>query len=523
MGVGNVLRRCAFNFPNKLALISKDRRITYADLNRRVNCVANSLVKMGLKKGDRVAVLLHNCPEFIELYFACAKSGGTFVPINNLLKQKEFLQIFEYIRPRFFIFDEEFIEIVQSNAAELKSIEFPIVLGGETTAFKQYGDLVDQGVPAEPSVTVSDDDLVSIFLTSGTTGRPKGAMRTHRHDTINIMSCALELGLRHEDRALLLFPFYHVTFADSLRHILMSNTIVIRREGGFDPRRVLNLLSTEGVTVCQFVPTMINAMLQEDSLEEFDLSRFRLLLYAASPMPVELLKKAMNRFKCQFFQLYGQTETGPCTTALAPEDHVLDGSEAQMARLASAGRPVLDYELRIVDEEGKDVAVGEVGEIIVRSEAMTVGYWELPEETARAIQDGWLYTGDFGKFDAAGYVFIVDRKHDMIISGGKNIYPREIEEVIYTHEAVLEAAVIGIPDDYWGESVKACIVLKDGMNATEEEIISLCKHTIASYKKPRSVEFMQRLPKSPTGKILKRMLREQYGNGGASRVTIGAI
>ena len=201
-------------------------------------------------------------------------------------------------------------------------------------------------------------------------------MRTHRHDLINMMSCALELGIRHDDRALLLFPFYHVTFADNLRHILMSNTIVIRREGSFNPEAVLEILSTEGITTCQFVPTMINAMLQADSTEKYDLSRFRLLVYAASPMPVELLKKAMKRFKCQFCQLYGQTETGPCTTALRPEDHVLEGSEAQMARLASAGRPVVDYELRIVNEDGNDVAVGEVGEIIVRSEAMTIGYWE---------------------------------------------------------------------------------------------------------------------------------------------------
>jgi acyl-CoA synthetase (AMP-forming)/AMP-acid ligase II len=342
-------------------------------------------------------------------------------------------------------------------------------------------------------------------------------MRTHRHDLINMMSSALEVGIRYDDRALLLFPFYHVTFADNLRHILMSNTIVIRREGSFDPKEILELLSKEGITTCQFVPTMINAMLQVEDIEKFDLSRFRLLSYAASPMPVELLKKAMSRFKCQFCQLYGQTETGPCTAALRPEDHVLEGSEEQIARLASAGRPVVDYEMRIVDLDGNDVAVGEVGEIIVRSEAMTLGYWRLPEETSRTIQNGWLYTGDFGKFDEGGYVYIVDRKHDMIISGGKNIYPREIEEVIYTHEAVLETAVIGVPDDYWGESVKAFVVLKDGMRASEEEIINLCKENIASYKKPRSVEFVQQLPKSPTGKILKRVIREQYGKSSETK------
>ena len=255
---------------------------------------------------------------------------------------------------------------------------------------------------------------------------------------------------------------------------------------------------------------MINAMLQTASLKKYDLSQLRLIIYAASPMPVELLKKAMNRFHCQFVQMYGQTETGPCTTALKPEDHILEGSEAQMARLASAGRAVLDYEIRIVDMMGNDLVRGEVGEIIVRSEAMTIGYWNLPEETAKTIKNGWLYTGDFGRFDEQGYVFIVDRKHDMIISGGKNIYPREIEEVIYTHKAVLETAVIGVPDEYWGESVKAFVVLKQGMKVTEDEIIDLCKKTIAGYKKPRSVEFVQQLPKSPTGKILKRVIKSQY-------------
>jgi long-chain acyl-CoA synthetase len=295
-----------------------------------------------------------------------------------------------------------------------------------------------------------------------------------------------------------------------MRHFLMANTVAIRREGGFEAREVLGLLSRERISICQFVPTMINALLQVDDLSGYDLSLFRLMPYAASPMPVELLKRAMQKFSCQFMQMYGQTETGPATTALRPEDHRLEGSPSEVARLASAGRPIVDYEVRIVDEAGRDVIVGEVGELIVRSEAMTIGYWELPEETARTIRDGWLHTGDYCRFDEEGFVFIVDRKNDMIISGGKNIYPREIEEVLYTHEAVLEAAVIGVPDDYWGEAVKAFVVLKPGKQTTAEEIIALCKQHLASYKKPKSVEFRPHLPKSPTGKLLKRVIREDY-------------
>ncbi|MFH1112824.1 MAG: long-chain-fatty-acid--CoA ligase [Pseudomonadota bacterium] len=518
MSVGSVLRRSAFNYPHKTALVFRNQRITYAEMNRRVNCVANSLLEMGLGKGDRVAGLLHNCPEFFELYFACAKCGGVFVPINNLLRSRELLQIFDYIKPRFLVVDKDFGASVQADAAEMKSTEFLFTLGDDSAGGNSYENLVTRGDSSEPDVPISNDDLVNIFLTSGTTGRPKGAMRTHGHDKLNMMSCAIELGLTREDRALLLFPFYHITFTDNLRHVLMSNTIVIRQEGAFNPPEVLELLSSEGITMCQFVPTMVNAMLQVESLEEYDLGKFRYLLYAASPMPVDLLKRAMRKFGCKFFQLYGQTETGPAVTALRPEDHVMEGSDAQLARLASAGRPLVDYEVRIVDKDGKDVPVGEVGEIIVRSEAMTSGYWNLPEETAATIRDGWLYTGDYGRFDEEKYVYLVDRKHDMICSGGKNIYPREIEEVIYTHEAVMEAAVIGVPDDYWGEAVKALVVLKEGMQATEREIIDLCRENIASYKKPKSVEFVEQLPKSPTGKILKRVIREDYWQGRERRV-----
>ncbi len=517
MNVGDVLKRSASNFPDKSALIFDDQRIDYRNLNIRVNCLSNSLLNMGLKKGDRIAVLLHNCPEFIEIYFACAKSGGIIVPINNLLRIRELKEILEYIEPRFLIFDKEFDQIVHTSSAGIKSIDFLITLQEESEVFQKYNDLVINGDDEEPKVKVSDDDIGGIFLTSGTTVKPKGAMRTHRHDVLNMMTSALELGIRHDDTALLLFPFYHITFADSLRHILMSNSVVLRKEGHFDPKRILSLLSRERVTTCQFVPTMINAMLELKDQTDFDLSHFRLLIYAASPMPVELLKKAMNRFKCQFCQLYGQSETGPSTTILGPDDHITAGAKNVIDRLASAGRAVVDYELRIVDEAGNDVATGQVGEIAVRSDAMTAGYWRLPEETAKAIRDGWLYTGDMGKFDDQRYVYIVDRKNDMIISGGKNIYPREIEEVLYTHEAVLEATVIGMPHDYWVETPVAFVVLKKGMKVSEEELIDLCKQSIASYKKPQYIKIVDQLPKSPTGKILKREIRDQYSKKNKAR------
>jgi long-chain acyl-CoA synthetase len=514
MGLGNILRRSAARFPDKIALIFKERKMTYQELDRRVNRLANGLLQMGAQKGDRIAVLLHNCPEFIEIYFACTRSGAIFVPINNLLRETELKKIVEYIRPRFVLVDPDFEGVIRSVAGGRDFTEFMISLNNEPSEpFTSYEALLAKGGPSEPEVSTSHDDVMGIFLTSGTTGLPKGAMRTHGQNLINAMTGAMELKLAYDDRALLLFPFYHVTFEDQVRHFLMGNTVCIRREGRFDPKEVLEILERERITICQFVPTMVNAMLQEKTIESYDLTSLRLIPYAAAPMPVELLRKAMQRFKRQFIHFYGQTETGPMTTVLKPEDHIMEGTDAQVARLASAGRAALDFEVRIVDKAGKDVAVGEVGEIIVRSEAMTIGYWNLPDETAKTIRNGWLYTGDFGRFDEEKYVFIVDRKNDMIISGGKNIYPREIEEVIYTHEAVLEVAVVGVPDDYWGESVKALVVLKDGMNATENEIIDLCKERLASYKKPKSVEFRHELPKSTTGKVLKRVIRSEYWKG----------
>jgi long-chain acyl-CoA synthetase len=519
MPMGDIIRRSAHRFPNKTALIFGKERLSYEALNSRINRLADSLMKGGLKKGDRIAALLHNGPEFFEIYFASAKLGGIFVPINNLLKKNELKQIFEYIEPAAIFFDGEYFEHLETMGSTLKASRFQVGAGGGSgPGVDQYEALINDGKDEEPAVKVADDDIASIFLTSGTTGVPKGAMRTHRHAYIDTLVGSVELNLRQDDRMLMVFPFYHVTWEDNLRHILMANTIVIRREGSFDAKEVFGLLEAHEITVCQLVPTMISTMLQMEDVDAYDLSRFRLLTYTASPMPVELLKKTMKRFKCRFMQFYGQTETGPLTTILRPEDHLLDGSDLQLARLASAGRTVLNYEARIVDEHGKDVPVGEVGELIVRSESMTIGYWKLPEETAKTIKNGWLYTGDFGRMDDQGYVYIVDRKNDMIISGGKNIYPREIEEVLYKHDAVLEAAVVGVPDDHWGESVRALVVLKPGKKADEEDIISFCKEHLASYKKPRWVEFREELPKNPTGKILKRVIRDEYWKGRERRI-----
>ena len=510
MAMKDVLRTTATRLPNKTAFIMGDTAITYEWFNRRVNRLAHAMLEMGLQKGDRVAVLVHNSIEFFEIYMALCKIGGVMVPINNLLREKELLRDFSYLKPRYVFFDAEFLNSAEILMVQIDSLEGSVGIGSFSSSdHKHYEAIFEGQSDAEPEVDVHEDDLMSIFLTSGTTGSPKGVMRTHRHNYINALAGAVEIGLRPDDRALLLFPFYHVTLDDQFCHLLRGATIVIRREGNFNAQEVLALISRQRITICHFVPTMINALLQGDNIEQYDLSAFRLALYAAAPMPVDLLQKALKRMPCGFMQFYGQTETGPLTTVLRSEDH-LDRSDAGIKRLASCGRPALHFEVRLLDEEGQEVSPGEVGELVVRGEAMSTGYWELPEENKELIKGGWLHTGDYAMQDDYGYIYIVDRKHDMIISGGKNIYPSEIEEVLYKHPAVLETSVIGVPDDHWGESVKAAVVLKEGEEVTSKELIAFCRKNLASYKKPRSVEFFDDLPKSPTGKILKRELRDEY-------------
>jgi acyl-CoA synthetase (AMP-forming)/AMP-acid ligase II len=515
MTVGEMLTRSAHKFPAKTALVSEDISLDFKALNERVNRLANALIEKGLKKGDRIGVLVHNCHQFVEIYFSAAKAGGIFCPYNSHLKQLELKDIINYSKPKFLFVDSDFGEMINVLKAELNTVESVICLQKPSHAFMEdYEEFVAKGEINEPGTRVLEDDVQSIIFTAGTTGKPKGAMRTHRHLLSDAVASAIDLKVGYDERVLITFPMYHVACEDNIvRHSFLPNTIYIRKEGGFNPAEVLEYISKERISRCQFVPTMIHSLIQTPDVDKYDLSSLKLILYAGSSMPVELLKKALTIFPCGFAQMYGQTESGPFTTVLRPEDHILDGTEKSVARLASSGKPALNYEIRIVDENDNDVQNGEVGEIIGRSEAMTIGYWQMPEATAEKLKNGWLHTGDLGKFDEDGYIYIVERKNDMIISGGVNVYPREIEEVLYKHPAVSEVAVIGLPDEHWGEVVKAVIVLKKSASATEAEMIEFCGKHLAGFKKPKTVDFWEELPKSSTGKILKKDMRKHYEKG----------
>jgi len=512
MTIGDLLSRNANKFPEKLAVVSEGFSMDYGTFNERVNRLGNSLIDAGLETGDRIGALVHNSHQFFEIYFAAAKIGGIFCPYNNHLKAVELADIINYSTPRFLFVDSDFGAMADGMRPAIESVERYVCLQSlERPYMESYETMVAQGRREEPAIQVTENDTLSIFFTAGTTGRPKGAMRAHRHLMSDAIAGVIELKVDYDERVLITFPLYHVAGEDNIvRHMFMANTFYLKREGGFDPVEILRYISQEKITRCQMVPTMIHSLLQVPNVDEFDLSSLRLILYAGAPMPVELLKRALAIFRCGFAQLYGQTESGPLTTVLRPEDHILDGSDEKQQRLASSGRAVVNYEIRIVDEHDQDVPLGEVGEIIARSEAMMSAYWQMPNETAQKLRNGWLHTGDLGRMDEDGYVYIVERKNDLIISGGVNVYPREVEEVLYKHPDVSEASVVGIADEHWGEVVKAVIVLKAGAQTTEAEIKAFCGEHLAGYKKPKSVDFWKELPKSPQGKVLKKEIRAHY-------------
>jgi long-chain acyl-CoA synthetase len=383
-----------------------------------------------------------------------------------------------------------------------------------------YDDVVSKGSHMQESVDqeMEDDDLAGLFYTGGTTGRAKGVMLSHKNIVSNAINAIMATSYTGHDIYLHAAPMFHLadigsTFAFTMlgaRHVFIPM---------FNPLHVLQAIQNEKVTVTVLVPTMINAVLNHPEVDNYDLSSLRRLVYGASPMPVQLLKQGLQKWGQIFLQGYGMTETSPLLTVLDAEDHILDGTPEQVRRLSSCGREVLGVEVRVVSAEGEDVHPGEIGEIIASGPNVMSGYWRMPEATAAAIVDGWMHTGDLATVDEENYIYIVDRAKDMIISGGENIYSVEVENALYTHPAVLEVAVIGIPHDMWGEAVHAVVVCKPGMNVTAGDLIEHARMQIAGYKVPRSIEFAQEaLPKSGAGKILKRDLRDKYWAGKSRNV-----
>ena len=509
MLLGDLVQRNTKLFPEKIAVIFEDKRFTWAELNERVNRLANALLSLGAKRGDHVAVLSKNCHEYLETYFACARNATICTAINYRLSTRELHYVIDNSEAKIVLVSDEFLETLEKIRPDLKNVEHYIVIGQTPEGMKSYDEIIAAATALPPDVDQHEDDVVLQMYTSGTTGLPKGAMLSHRNLITNAIGCSFGMQFQPDDCLLMVAPLYHMAAGmTSLATIMQGGPILLHRD--FNPIAILDDMEGGNVTVVLLIPVMINFLLQMPEVETRDFSNIRGIVYGASPMPVEVLRKAIEVFQCDFIQGYGQTESSAVLCVLRPEDHVLDGTPEQLKRLASAGREIFGTEVRVVDEESNDVEPGQIGEVIGRGANVMKGYWNMPEASAETLRGGWLHTGDLGTVDEDGYVYILDRVKDMIISGGENVYSREVEEVLYMHPAIADAAVIGVPHEQWGESIRAIIVLREGKNAGEEEIIDFCRDKLAGYKRPRSIEFIDSLPRNLSGKVLKKVLREPY-------------
>lgn len=510
MNIGFIPAKTARLESSREALIdvNSGRRMTFGELNEKVCRLANALVeKMGLLKGDRVAVLSKNSIEYMEIYYACARVGMIVQPINWRLGTEEMARILEDGSPSVVIFSDEYLE----HAAHLKGrINAPHWLNFGDDSDGSYADLLQASPATEPalSAVIGGDDPVLILYTGGTTGQSKGALHTHRSLYMGMINQTVAERIVPSDVYMLTGQMFHIPIALGMNYHAHGCPMVLIN---FDARLALETIQRERVSAFLGITTMLNWMMADEKFDDFDLSSLRNIQYGGGPVPGSVVTAALDAFPCTIIQGYGQTE-GMTMSFLSQEDHLRALAGDHPERLDSCGREGFVTEMRLVDADGNLVPRdgNTPGEILVRSEANMVGYWLRPDLTAETIRDGWMWTGDIAVWDEAGYIFIVDRAKDMIISGGENIFCTQVEAAIHQHPGVLESAVFGVPDDEWGEAVKAVVVMKPGYAATEREIIDVAAQHLASYQKPKSVDFVESLPKAPTGKILKRELRAPY-------------
>ena len=508
----DIIYRNALLHSDEEAFVYNSERITFAKFNARVNSLIHALGSSKVKKGDVIGILSWNCLEYADVCGAAMKGGFIASPFNPRLHSEELEYLINYSEANTLFIGPELVETVKHLRSRLPNVKHYISFGASAPDMVSHHELLATHPSNEPDMNVSKDDPFLIFYTSGTTGVPRGALYTHRRKLDNTRIKALEMGAKPGDRHIMVLPFFHIG-GDS--HVwpffLVGGCNVIMPQRSFEPDAVLQAIQEEKATDIQIVPTQLSALLSHKKLKKYNLSSLNRIYYAASPMPVELLRRGLEIFGPIFSQGYGQTESGPQITSLPRKAHQVLGRPLEEQKvLRSCGQPSLGVHVRIVDEKKNDVESGKVGEIIAQSDSIMVEYWRKPEATREAIIDGWLHTGDMGYYDEKGFIYIVDRKKDMIVTGGENVYSREVEEVLYRHPAIADVAVIGIPDPEWVERVHAVVTLKVDATATENEIIVFCKEHLASYKAPKSVEFTGSLPKNPQGKILKRKLIEKY-------------
>jgi fatty-acyl-CoA synthase len=518
--VTDFLRRAAALYPGKLAIIDGENRYTYADFQRRVHQLSQALLGLGLAPGDRVCMLSPNSHFFLESFYATSQIGVILVPLNYRLAASDHEYILNHAGVRAVLVDWEYTAVVDAIRPKLTAVEHWIVAKdrGETPA--GWTDW-EEWIGAEPAtpparVEIDENDLVSLNYTSGTTARPKGVMLTHRNAYINAYSMIAHLGVRHDDVELWTLPMFHCNGWGGVYALTgVGGTHVVLR--AIDGKAIFDLIEHEHVTFACMAPAVLRAVLDYPDRERHEITTRPRFTVAGAPPPAAFIERLERELGWEFLQIYGLTETAPLLTISVP-DHQTEASD--WSRRSRAGVPCIGVEIRVVDDEGHDVPKdgSTVGEVCARSNVVFAGYWEQPEQTDAAIIDGWFHTGDLGVWDEFENVNIVDRKKDVIISGGENISSPEIEDTLYQHDAVLECAVIGVPHEKWGETPKALVVLRAGQRADESELIAFCRERLAHFKCPTSVELVDELPRTATGKLQKFKLRERYWSHSERRV-----
>ncbi len=505
MTIGELVEKQAQKYGDKTFLYWEDMTISYSQLNKLTNKVANMLYDLGIRKGDKVSVFLPNMPEFVYLYLGIPKIGAVIGPVNALFKAREVHFVVNHSEAKILVTIPKFMRIVNEVRDQLPHLKHVIVIGEPIENTLNYQELMDQASDAAPPpVSINEkDDPAAILYTSGTTGFPKGVLQTHFNIKRNAEMLVEALKPEPDYRFMLILPLFHVNaqIVTVMTPLTIGASCILTP--GFSAKKHWDLVAKYRASTFSAVPTILSILLRMPH-ENLDLSSLKFVICGAAPLPIEVMKEFESTFNCKIVEGYGLTE-GTCASSVNP----MPTETEDRRKIGSIGIPLPGTEMKIVDENGNEVPPGVKGEIIVKGDNVMKGYFKNPEANAETLKNGWLYTGDIGYMTEDGFFYIVDRKKDMIIRGGENIYPREIEEVLYSFPGVSLAAVIGVPDEIYGEVPKAFVVMKEGATASADEIIAYCKKNLADFKVPQYVEFRDDLPKNPTGKIMKVPLREE--------------
>jgi acyl-CoA synthetase (AMP-forming)/AMP-acid ligase II len=532
MNISSILDKATKLWPDKTAVVCGTDKFTYREFYDRVQELAGYFKTLALEPGDRFGILYHNCHIYLEAYFAAAYADLVIVPINFRSSTAELGFILQDSGARVIITHPEYHQFLTSAIdKESDSLMLKHILWSGPNSTEKFGDIkgcksklyeevvkTDHGCELCP--TAAENDMAQLYYTSGTTGKPKGVILTHKNVVTHALGAVAELQLTDADVWAHIAPLYHLADAWATFAITMvgGRHVIVPR---FEPGLVLETIRKEDVTLSNLIPTMLNQLVNSTEAGEVKCPSLRYILSGGAPIAPELVRKIIETFNCEYVQTYGMTETSPYLTTSLLKEHLKSlTSQEKFKYLSRTGREFITVELKVVREDGFEVAPNdqEVGEIWVRGPSISPGYWNNPEENEASFEDDWLKTGDLAVIDSEGYVNIVDRKKDLIVTGGENVYSTEIEHVLYEHPGVLEAAVIGVPSERWGEAVKGIVVLKPGIEASENELIEFCKTRLAKYKAPQSIDFVNELPKTGSGKISKKVLKDKYWAGYDKRV-----